>query len=115
MVSHESSMLNFLVDQYKKELSDEDLIGIKVKRGKTLGCMNRNQIRDNINPWLEGKKLPTRTFTETELKKRKPPIVEKLGYKDLVFIDKEVSGRTGYLICLNDENPFIKKEILKSI
>ena len=115
LTEKERIMLDFLIGEYKKELSDEGLIGLKVKRSKTLGSVTRNYIRDNINAWLRSKELPTNTFTETELKKPLPVIIDKLGKKNLIFIDKNVKGRTGFLICLNDESEFIKKEIFKSI
>ena len=115
LAEKERIMLDFLIDQYKNELSDEGLIGLKVKRSKTLGSVTRNHIRDNINVWLRSRELPTNTFTETELKKPLPVIIDKLGKKDLIVIDKNVKGRTGFLICLNDENDFIKKEIFRSI
>ena len=111
----ERIMLDFLIDEYNDKVVKEGMIGMKVKRERIPGSITRNQIREKINPWLKNKGLPTSTFTETELKKSMPDVIYKLGTKDLIIIDKKVRGRTGFLICLNDENKFIIKEIIRTI
>ncbi|MBY9000036.1 MAG: hypothetical protein KGD64_03910 [Candidatus Heimdallarchaeota archaeon] len=106
-------MLEFFVHQYKKEVEDDSLFCLKVSRKQILGSMSRNFIRINIKNWLENKGYPISTFTDNELKKSPvPDVIGRLSTKDLIQIDETEKGKTDLLLCLKEENRFVKKLLI---
>jgi hypothetical protein len=109
----ERLMLDFFVDQYKKELENDPLYDFKVQREETLGTMTRNIVRKNINTWLKDKGFPKNTFTDNELKKAPvADVISRLNKKDLIIIAPVEKGRVELHLSLNETNKFIEKLLL---
>ncbi len=115
LTEKERMMLSFFVHKYKKDLENDALFDLIVKRETPLGTMTRNIVRQDIKNWLEISGFPTNSFTDNELKKTPvADVINRLNMKDLINITQISKGRTDFLLSLNEENKFIAKLVLRT-
>ncbi|MCG3257610.1 MAG: hypothetical protein KAU62_16010, partial [Candidatus Heimdallarchaeota archaeon] len=111
LTEKQRTLLNYLIDKYVEEVICKGYAGLKVLTETPFGSVSANRIRQEINPWLEKKKMDTELITDNELKGSPPEMLAELNRKRLVIFKEPKKSRIKRLYYLNEDDDYIQTRL----